>query len=140
MLLELESLRKAVTALNEALAMSDDADFMNRLPKARQDTVKAGVIHAFEFTYELCWKFMKRWLDLNVSPNATGAMTRRALFRLAGESGLIDDVERWFRHHEARNQTANTYQAAIAESVCVVAHDFARDAAALLKTLEAHND
>ena len=44
------------------------------------------------------------------------------------------------RHHEARNQTAHTYDPVIAESVYQAAHEFARDANRLLEALEARND
>ncbi|MBN1655082.1 MAG: nucleotidyltransferase substrate binding protein [Deltaproteobacteria bacterium] len=140
MSLDLSSLKKAVVALNEVVAKSDDADFMRGLDKVAQNAVKSGVIQHFEFTYELCWKFIKRWLETNVSATSVDGVTRRELFRQAAENRLIDDVEQWIRHHEARNQTSRTYQADIAEAAYEAAHDFARDAVRLLKALEARND
>ncbi|HSW45730.1 MAG TPA: nucleotidyltransferase substrate binding protein [Phycisphaerae bacterium] len=52
--LELDSLRKAVSALNGVLAKSDDAEFMRGLDEVAQNAIKSGVIQHFEFTYELC--------------------------------------------------------------------------------------
>jgi nucleotidyltransferase substrate binding protein (TIGR01987 family) len=98
------------------------------------------VILHFEFTYELCWKFIKRWLEMNVSATAVDGVTRRELFRLAAENRLIADVNEWMRYHEARNQTSHIYQPEIAESVYNTAHDFSRAAARLLAALEARND
>jgi len=138
--LELDSLRKAVAALKGVLAKSDDAGFMQGLDEVAQNAIKSGVIQHFEFTYELCWKFIKRWLEVNISPVAADGVTRRELFRLAAENRLITDVEQWMRHHEARNQTSHTYEPAIAEAIYVAAHDFARDAERLLEALEARND
>lgn len=138
--LELHSLRKSVTALNAVLAKSDDAEFMQGVDEIAQNAVKSGVIQHFEFTYELCWKFIKRWLEMNVSATAVDGVTRRELFRQAAESRLIDDVERWMRHHAARNLTSHTYEVEVAESVYTAAHDFARDARRLLAALEARND
>lgn len=140
MALDLSSLKKAVSALSSVLARSDDADFMSRLDDVAASAIKAGVIQHFEFTYELCWKFIKRWLETNISPAIADGVTRRELFRLAAENRLIDDVEQWMRYHAARNLTSHTYEPEIAERVYNTAHDFAPDAARLLAALEARND
>jgi nucleotidyltransferase substrate binding protein (TIGR01987 family) len=137
--LELSSLKKAVSALADVLAKSDDAGFMGSLDDVARNAIKAGVIQHFEFTYELCWKFIKRWLEMNVSPAAADGVTRRELFRLGAENRLIDDVEQWMRYQEARNLTSHTYEPEIAERVYNTAHDFARDAARLLAAIEERN-
>jgi nucleotidyltransferase substrate binding protein (TIGR01987 family) len=138
--LELSSLQKAVSALAGVLAKSDDREFMSRQDEVTCNAIRSGVIQHFEFTYELCWKFIKRWLETNVSATAIDGVTRRELFRWAAENRLIDDVEQWMRYHEARNLTSHTYQAEIAERVYATAHDFAPDAARLLAALEKRND
>jgi nucleotidyltransferase substrate binding protein (TIGR01987 family) len=140
MALALDSLRKAVSALAAVLAKSDDVEFMNSLDDVARNAIKAGVIQHFEFTYELCWRFIKRWLETNISAAAADGVTRRELFRLAAENRLLDDVEQWMRYHEARNLTSHIYQPEIAERVYNTAHEFARDAARLLAALEARND
>jgi nucleotidyltransferase substrate binding protein (TIGR01987 family) len=138
--LELDSLQKAVAAPSRVLARSDDLEFMRGLDEVARNAIKSGVIQHFEFTYELCWKFIKRWLEMNVSAVAVDGVTRRELFRQGAENRLIDDVEQWMRYHDARNKTAHTYQPEIAESVYGIAHDFAPDAQRLVKALEARND
>lgn len=60
--LELESLEKAVVAFGAVLAKSEDAAFMDGLDDVARNAVKAAVIQHFEFTYERCWKFIRRWL------------------------------------------------------------------------------
>jgi nucleotidyltransferase substrate binding protein (TIGR01987 family) len=138
--LELDSLKKAVGALNAVLAKSNDAEIMRGLDEITRNAIKSGAIQHFEFTYELCWKFIKRWLDVNISPTAADGVTRRELFRLAAENRLIVDVDQWMRHHDARNLISHTYDPAVAQSVYLAAHDFARDAQRLLEALEARND
>ena len=140
MALVLSSLEKAVSALAAVLAKSDDAEFMSQLDEVARNAIKAGVIQHFEFTYELCWKFIKRWLETNVSASDVDGVTRRELFRRAAENRLIDDVDQWMRYHSARNLTSHIYQPEIAARVYSTAHDFARDAARLLAALEARND
>src|SRR5208337_4887418 len=98
--LELDSLKKAVAALNGVLAKSDDAELMGGLDEITQNAIKSGVIQHFEFTYELCWKFIKRWLEVNISPTTGDGVARRELFRLAAENRLIVDVDEWMQHHE----------------------------------------
>ena len=65
--LDLTSLREAVHALSETLARANDEKLMSSLDEVTQYAIRAGVIQHFEFTYELSWKFIQRWLRLNAS-------------------------------------------------------------------------
>jgi nucleotidyltransferase substrate binding protein (TIGR01987 family) len=138
--LELGSLKKAVAALSAVLTKSNDAEFMRALDDVARNAIKSGAIQHFEFTYELCWKFIKRWLEVNISPTSADGVARRELFRLAAENRLIEDVDQWMGYHDARNQTSHTYEPEIAERVYAAAHDFARDAQRLLEALQTRND
>ncbi len=138
--LDLTSLQSAVAALEAAVTRSSDERLLASLDDVTRNVFKAGVVQHFELTYELCWKFVKRWLETNVSPTVADGVTRRELFRHGAEQRLIDDVDRWMTHHHARNQTSHLYDAAIAEVVFDAARGFAGDARALLTALEARND
>lgn len=137
--LDLSSFRKSVLALERAIAVATP-EKMSALDDDTREVLKAGVIQSFEFTYEITWKFLKRWLEVNVSPSAADGVTRRELFRLAAENRLILDVEQWMKHHNARNQTSHIYDPQVADSVFGAAHEFARDAKKVLLVLEARND
>ncbi|MFH1717384.1 MAG: nucleotidyltransferase substrate binding protein [Planctomycetota bacterium] len=140
MKLDLSSLRKAVESLEKTLRVADDGAFMSRLTEDQKQAVKAGVIQNFEFTYELCWKFMRRWLESNLGSVYVAGVARRQLFRLSAENRLLGDVDRWMEYHDARNETAHTYDEGTAEDVLETAHRFLADARELLHSLEAHND
>ena len=140
MKLDLSSLRKAVESLEKTIKVADDRAFMSRLNKDQKEAVRAGVIQNFEFTYELCWKFMRRWLDVNLGPVYVAGVSRRQLFRLSAEHRLLSDVDRWMEYHDARNETAHTYDENTAEDVFETAQKFLADAQKLLQALEAHND
>jgi len=140
MKLDLSSLRKAVESLEKTIRVADDNAFMSRLEEDQKQAVKAGVIQSFEFTYELCWKFMKRWLQVNLGSAYVEGVSRRQLFRLSAEHRLIGDVDRWMEYHDARNETAHTYDESTAEDVFDTAQQFLADAQKLLKALEARND
>lgn len=139
MALELSSLRKAVDLLGSAIKVSSE-QAKDKIGAEHENVLRAGVIQNFEFTYELCWKFMKRWLEENVSGPAVDGVTRKELFRIAAEHHLIESVELWIDYHNARNETAHTYDAKTAETVYSSAVKFVSDAKKLLATLEAKND
>ena len=113
---------------------------MGGLDTVLQNAVKAGVIKHFEFTYEMSWKFIKRWLELNVSPNTADGVTRRELFRYGFEHQLIQSVDRWMDYHLARNDASHTYRKETADAVYAVIPEFLTDARMLLAALEARND
>ncbi len=138
--LRLDGMRDAIASLGLVLERSEDEATMQTLDAVLQTAVKAGVIKHFEFTYELSWLFIKRWLEANVSPNTGDGVTRRELFRLGAENRLIDDVDRWMRYHRARNRTSHTYRERTANEVYAVIPAFLTDAQLLLAALEARND
>lgn len=139
MKLDLSSFRKAVESLEKTLKVADDKDFISRLSEDQKDAVRAGVIQNFEFTYELCWKFMKRWLQVNLGSTYVEGVTRRELFRLSAENRLLNDIDRWMEYHDARNETVHTYDEDTAEDVFETARQFLGDAKKLLEALEARN-
>lgn len=103
--LDLTPLEKALLSFTRLYPRVNDKQFM-----AKQDDIirfgpEAGLIQNFEFTYELCWKTIKRWLQQNLSPNIAAGVTRRELFRLAAENRLIQDVNEWMTYHAACNET-----------------------------------
>jgi nucleotidyltransferase substrate binding protein (TIGR01987 family) len=140
MLLDLSSLKKAIDALAGAMTEVKDPQFMNALSSRQQSIVQAGVIQHFEFTYELCWKFMRRWLQENVGRVYVDGVSRRELFRLAAENRLIEDVDAWWTYHKARNLTSHIYNEEIADDVFEAAEEFLPHAQALLNALKAQND
>jgi len=139
MALDLSSLQKAVDSLGRAVKVAS-SQIKGRVNTDEEEVIRAGVIQNFEFTYELCWKFMKRWLGINIGSAVVDGISRKELFRMAAESRLINNVETWFEYNNLRNETAHTYDAKTAESVYEAAIRFAADARALLKTLENKND
>ena len=140
MLLDLTSFRKAVASLEAALKVAQGLSSSSAKSEEEANVIRAGVIQNFEFTYELCWKFMKRWLENNVGSAYVEGVARRELFRRARESRLITEVEPWMIYHDARNQTAHTYDLAKAGEIFEVATPFLKDAKALLAALESRND
>jgi nucleotidyltransferase substrate binding protein (TIGR01987 family) len=140
MALDLSSLENALSSLDKALAFARKVATGKGFSPDEVKVIKAGVIQNFEFCYELCWKFMRRWLDLNHSESFTAGLSRKQLFRHAAESNLIADAGAWFMFHELRNKTSRTYDTAIAEEIFNQAADFHCHAAQFYHALSARND
>lgn len=128
------ALKNAISALERSLNV-----IQRRQELAEQDereTLRAGVIQNFEFTFELSWKMMKRWLEMNISPDITLGITKKDLYRLAAENDLITDVGQWFEFQNARNKTSHIYAACVAETVFSSATKFLPYAKAFFERLE----
>lgn len=139
--LDLGGLRRATEALSATLERCEDDALMAGLDHVTRNAIRAGAIQHFEFTFELCWKSIQRWLRENATPeDAEHPRTRRELFRLAARHGLIQDPTPWFAYADARNLTSHTYNEDQAAAVYAAARRFAADAAALLRRLEAARD
>jgi len=140
MALDLSNLRKALTSLEKAITITSAASIKHQVNKDEEEVLRAGVIQNFEFTYEICWKFMKRWLEANINSSTIDGLSRKELFRIAAESQLIHNTEDWFFYHKARNEIAHTYNIETAQGVYLAALRFATDAKILLQVLESKND
>ncbi|OGS18307.1 MAG: hypothetical protein A2219_08750 [Elusimicrobia bacterium RIFOXYA2_FULL_50_26] len=139
MALDLSGLHRAVNSLERAVKTA--SSMIGKVVDSDQDeVVRAGVIQNFEFTYEMCWKFIRRWLEINGEGALVDGATRKEIFRIAAERRLIDNPQDWFDYTKARNETAHTYNPAIAEEVYDKALLFLDVAKRLVVALEARND
>lgn len=138
-MLDYTALHKAMASLNESLQVVEQA-VEAKLSAPMVRTIRAGVIQNFEFSYELCWKFIKRWLAQNLGKSEVEGVSRRELFRLAHQYRLIVSVDQWMLYHAARNENSHTYDEATAEEVLQVAKAFLPAGQALLTTLQQKND
>lgn len=87
--------KKALKRLEEALNEKET------------EIVIDGVLHRFEFTFELAWKTMKDCLEYMGIVNKTGSP--RENIQLAFKQGLIDDGEKWINIMLDRNSLSHLY-------------------------------
>jgi len=139
-MLDLTALDKALSSLQQALKETHDTGFMSMLTDSQRNTFIAGVIQNFEFSYELCWKFIKRWLEHNIGSTYVEGLSRRELFRLAAEHRLLDSVDDWMLFHRARNRTSHVYDPQVAAEVYEITETFLPSAQALQSALASRND
>ena len=140
MALELEPFRKSISSLQQLIALIDDRLATSNDSNELRNGLRAGAIRYFEFTYELAWKLMKRWLENNMGSSYVDGVSRRELYRIAAEHRLIDDVDQWMDYHHDRNLTSHTYDEDVAKQVYETARCFIGDALNLYSVLQAHND
>jgi nucleotidyltransferase substrate binding protein (TIGR01987 family) len=100
------------------------------------ELARDGVIKRFDYSIDMCWKLMQRYLKDALNTDETQIRTKRDIFREAARHGLIDAPERWFNYYDARNKTAHIYRAEIAENVYGKVASFLDDADAFMKELK----
>lgn len=132
MSLYLDSLEKALTSFKKAVDRS--------LAEPEDKEIRDSVIQRFEYTYELCWKMIKRRLEADApNPQAIDQLSFRDLMREAAQHGLIIKVEPWFEYRSQRNITSHIYDEEKAESVYATALKFVAEAARVLAELQKRN-
>jgi len=72
---------------------------------------EAGIIQAYEFTFELAWKTLKDYLEFN----SVQVKFPRDVIKEAFRYELVDNGETWLDMLEKRNLMAHTYDQAIAQ-------------------------
>lgn len=138
--LDLSALRDALASLKDGLEVVSDSHWFDQQSGKVQNTLMAGVIQNFEFVYEISVKMLRRQIEAeSASPEEVDAASFRDLLRTAGEKGLINNVETWFKYRQMRNITAHTYDHEKAQLVYQGTLAFIEDARALLQILEARN-
>lgn len=95
--------------------------------KIEQDAIQDSLVKRFEYTLETAWKSCKRYLkEEGFLEASTGSP--KSIMRLAGEAGIIGNVENWIHYINARQSTYHDYSEQKAKEILAVADDFYKDA------------
>lgn len=105
--------------------------FENFRINSNTEQEKAGIIQAFEYSFELIWKIMKRLLE----ERGKTANSPRETFRMAALEGFISDPELWFDFLKKRNLTTHTYNEAEIENVLSICAMFSQEVKKFLRSL-----
>jgi len=103
-----DSFSRAFETLKGAVELSKEREL--------SDLERQGLIQAFEFTHELCWKTMKDFLESKGNSQIYGS---KDTIKEAFSYGLIKQGELWMRMIESRNLSTHTYNVNIAESIVI---------------------
>ena len=75
-----------------------------------RDVYHTAIVKGFEFTYELAFGAIRRYVaDYVLSPGQVGRMRIPDILRVAARNGLVTSLEDWFEFRERRNLTAHEY-------------------------------
>lgn len=77
------------------------------------DTERAGLIQFFEMSFELAWKVLKDYLELE----GFNINSPRAAIKQAFQAQLIEDGHVWMEALSDRNLTMHTYEESIAREI-----------------------
>ena len=137
MSLDLSSLEAALNELETFLALADQADRVSTAP-AQSRAFQAASIQAFEFTYELCHKMLRRYLAETMPSAAKVAdLNFPDLIRAGYGSGIIrSEWKVWSRFREMRNITSHTYDPKQARIVLEALPAFVVEARHLLSAMQ----
>lgn len=129
MILDLTPFEKTIASLDTAL------DEHRRNPANL--FVIDSCIQRFEYTYELSWKMLKRFLEATeASAETIDEMTFPDLIRTGCEKGLLLNAwPVWKEYRDARNKTSHTYDEQKALEVLSQIPGFAIDARHLLEKI-----
>lgn len=89
----------------------DYANALKRLKEALKESeseiVIDGVLHRYEFTFELAWKCMKDYMEYLGLESKTGSP--REIIQLAYKQNIIDNGEIWIQMMLSRNGLSHLY-------------------------------
>jgi nucleotidyltransferase substrate binding protein (TIGR01987 family) len=124
------TLHKAIGSLRRALVQLD------KTPE--DEFVRDACVQRFEFTYELCSKFLRRYLVLTeTSADDVQAMSFPTLIRTASERGLLlNEWSVWILYREKRNITSHTYDEDKVDNILGILPLFLIEAEYVLKQID----
>ena len=130
-----------LSPLERAVAQLDTFYDLSLQPQEREvmaEALRMAAIQAFEYSYELSVKMLRRYLEMTVpNPNALDDASFQNLIRLGSERGLLkSDLPVWMDFRRQRGTTSLAYDAAKAAQVHAAIPGFLLDAHHLLAELQ----
>lgn len=138
MILDYSSFEKALAQLEKSLEyLNSEA---SRKDKELRRQFRGATIQAFEYTYELAIKMIRRQLvQIAANPAELDQMDFMDLMRTAAEARLVREAPPFKVYREKRNLTSHTYEEEDAEEVVSILDAFLQDIRFTLKELKRRN-
>ncbi|MGD0104336.1 MAG: HI0074 family nucleotidyltransferase substrate-binding subunit [Rhodopila sp.] len=109
--IDIAPLERAIARLEEAVEVYQQ--------DTSQSLIRDGLVQRFEFTYELCYKLLRRYLAANAGPpELINAMNFSDIIRVGNENSLLlGNWPRWKAYRDMRARTSHSYNEAVALDV-----------------------
>ncbi len=124
----IETLEKSYTLIKQSEVGSIDYEMYRN-----------SLVKSFEITLEQAGKLLKKRITPYFATNkAVDKLNFKDIFRNAAKFSLIDEneVTRWFKYRDNRNNTAHDYGEAFAHETLCLIDDFISDVKNLQKVIE----
>ena len=128
--LDLTNIKNAISTLEEAINY-----YNTDVEPPIKNMYADSCIQRFEYTYELSWKIMKKYLKLFFNKTEQ-ELTIKNIFRYMQGYGLIKDWTKWVEYNDARNNTSHEYNLNKAQFVLTVLQSFLEDVKSFVACLE----
>ncbi|MDE2837969.1 MAG: HI0074 family nucleotidyltransferase substrate-binding subunit [Chloroflexota bacterium] len=140
MKLDLTPLEDAVAQLEEALDIYNSG-LASDHPHLKRH-LRAAVIQAFEFTYELSFRMLRRYLELvSANPAEIDQLVFNDVVREAYSQALLrSELPEWLEFRRNRGTTSHAYNEQKAQEVFESVPDFLQEARYLLNRLHERNE
>ena len=128
--LDLTNIKNAIITLEEAINY-----YNTDVEQPIKNMYADSCIQRFEYTYELSWKIMKKYLKQFFNKSEQ-ELTMKNIFRYIQGYGLIKDWTKWVEYNEAGNNTFHEYNFNKAQFVLTVLQTFLEDVKYFVTCLE----
>ena len=128
--LDLTNIKNAVATLEEAINY-----YNTDVEQPIKNMYADSCIQRFEYTYELSWKIMKKYLKLFFNKTEQ-ELTIKNIFRYTQGYGLIQDWTKWVEYNDARNNTLHEYNLNKTQFVLMILQAFLKDVKSFIICLE----
>lgn len=98
-----DSFKNAYTKLRQFICEDDSKEIS-----------RAGILHAFEFTFELWWKYLQKYLESKYILEEHGPSS---VIKVAFENGILKDGQLYMDMLRDRNLISHTYKESMAEEI-----------------------
>ncbi len=88
--------------------------FEEALREKKTDFIRDSAILRFEFTFDLAWKYLKKYLHTNKN---IICMSPNDCFKEAYQQGFIRYTNKWIDMAKQRNAAVHTYKEALAKAL-----------------------
>lgn len=133
--LNVDHLRRCTRTLKSSLELYEQSSTNELLEEVYRNAIVKGYELAQETAFKLLIKALKHYGHGGQKLMNTPV---KELLRLAAAHGLmnLEEVERWFRYRDNRNDTAHDYGEHFAEQTLVLMPSFLQDITTLAEVLE----